>query len=120
VLVRVGRVEEFPEKRPLIKLAGARPVAVVRIGERLFAFDAFCPHSRWNLGASGMAFCNNGHCYVVCKGHWGRWSLDTGEGVVQGHPAPPLRVYRAVVGEDGFVYVELGEESAAPFLTKVL
>jgi anthranilate 1,2-dioxygenase ferredoxin subunit len=78
---------EIEEGRPVIKVVGKTAVGLLRVGGRVYAFDPFCPHSRWNLGASGRLVRNDGRLYIFCKGHGGLWCLDTGVGMVQGKKA---------------------------------
>lgn len=108
MFVRVARLEELPpDGKPVIRLVGIFPVALARVRDKVVAFQAFCPHSRWNLGASGLCFVDrHGDVKVVCTGHGGVWSLGTGEGQVQGREAPRLATY-AVKVVDGEVYVDL-------------
>ncbi|AET33290.1 Rieske (2Fe-2S) domain protein [Pyrobaculum ferrireducens] len=101
-------MDELPHGKPVIKLAGLRPIALLKLDDRVYAFEAFCPHSKWNLGASGKVITNNGHVYLFCMGHAGMWSLETGEGKVQGREAPKLKRY-AVSVVNGYVYVDLSK-----------
>lgn len=113
--MRVARVEELPpDGRPVIKMVGVLPVALARIRDRVVAFQAFCPHGRWSLGASGICFTDrNGEAKVVCTGHGGVWSLATGEGHVRGSAAPRLTTYAVkVVGRD--IYVDVESTRAGP------
>ncbi|RFA97597.1 Rieske (2Fe-2S) protein [Pyrobaculum aerophilum] len=113
-MVPVCRVEELPEGRPVIKLVGQRPVALLKIAGRIYAFDAFCPHSRWNLGASGRVITSNGNIYIFCAGHAGMWCLKTGLGKVQGKEAPKLNRYEVRVVE-GRVYVDFSRPVDQPY-----
>ncbi|AFA39832.1 Ferredoxin subunits of nitrite reductase and ring-hydroxylating dioxygenase [Pyrobaculum oguniense TE7] len=108
MFVKVARSAEVPEGgKPVVKIVGITPVALARVNGRVVVFEAFCPHSKWNLGASGMCFVGaDGDVKVLCKGHGGLWSLSTGEGAVQGKPSNKLRVY-AAVEVDGYIYVDL-------------
>lgn len=108
MFVKVAKSTEVPpDGRPVIKLVGTFPVAIARVNGTVVAFQAFCPHSKWNLGASGYCFeGGDGDVKVLCKGHGGLWSLSTGEGVVQGKPSNRLQRYDALE-IDGYVYVDL-------------
>ncbi len=102
------RLEELPRgDKPVIRLIGGlKPIALVRRSDgKVYAFDAFCPHSKWNLGASGIVV-GDGRPYVVCTGHGGVWSLVDGRGTVQKKEAPCLKLYRVVI-MNGEVYVDL-------------
>ncbi len=101
------RLDELPNgDKPVIKLVGGlKPVALARRGDRVYAFDAFCPHGKWNLGASGVVV-GDGRPYVVCTGHGGVWSLVDGRGTVQKKDAPCLKLYRVAI-MNGEVYVDL-------------
>lgn len=102
-----------PDGKPVIKLVGGRfPLAVARVDGRVVAFSAFCPHSKWNLGASGYCFMGrDGDVKVLCKGHGGVWSVRSGEGYVQGKPSNRLEVYSAVERE-GKIFVDVPENAA--------
>ena len=100
---------EIEEGRPVIKVVGKTAVGLLRVGGRVYAFDPFCPHSRWNLGASGRLVRNDGRLYIFCRGHGGLWCLDTGVGMVQGKKAPPLRLYKTWISGDT-VYVDLDSQ----------
>ena len=102
-------LNDVEEGRPVIKVVGKTAVGVLKVGDRIYAFDPFCPHSKWNLGASGRLARTNGRLYIFCKGHGGLWCLETGEGKVQGKEAPPLKLYRTWIS-DGVIYIELDSQ----------
>ncbi len=100
---------EIKEGVPTIKIVGKTPVGLVKVDGRVFAFEPLCPHSKWNLGASGKLVKNADRLYIFCKGHGGMWCLESGVGKVQGKDAPPLRLYKTWVS-DGFVFIELDSQ----------
>jgi len=107
MLVEVGRVEEFSEGVPEVKVVGKLHVAVVKLGGRFYAFESLCPHAKWSLGFAGRCFVDRGgRPRLLCVMHGGLWSLDDGSGEVQGKSFTRLKLYKAVA-QGGRVYVEV-------------
>jgi len=71
--VRVGRLQDFPERRGRAVRVAGRAVAVFRVGGRLFALADACPH----MGASLADGRVDGAC-VEC--HWHHWRFDLASG----------------------------------------
>ena len=104
--MRAGRLEEFGE-RPKVVVVGGSHCAVVRLGDSVYAFESLCPHAKWPLGFIGRAFVSReGRPMLLCAMHGGVWDLATGEGTIEGRPAPPIRLYPVEV-VDGEVHVRL-------------
>jgi nitrite reductase/ring-hydroxylating ferredoxin subunit len=75
------------------------PVALFRVGERIYATDDSCTHEEWSLGEEGEL---EGF-EVTCSLHLARFDIRTGRPLCL--PATrALRTYTAVV-EDGDVYI---------------
>ena len=78
------------------------PVAVVRVGERVFAINDVCSHANVSL-SDGEVWCDE--LELECPKHGSAFSLTTGEANTL--PATqPVAVYRAVVA-DGAVAVDV-------------
>jgi len=72
--VRVGRVDDFPERRGRAVRVEGQAVAVFRLGSRVFALRDACPH----MGASLADGRVDGLC-VECHWHHWRFDLSTGQ-----------------------------------------
>ena len=102
---RVGRDEDFREGRPrCVRVAGV-PVAVFRIGDRIYALKDACPHMGAALSEGDVVGST-----VVC--HWHGWTfrLDSGhltEGRAGRH-AKAYEVHRA----HGDVWLRPREDAA--------
>jgi toluene monooxygenase system ferredoxin subunit len=86
--------EELLERR-----VGEHEVLIVRMGERLVACPARCPHMDEPL-AHGFV----DGCVLTCTKHLWQWNLDTGE--AQGPAELPLTVAATRIA-DGKVLVDL-------------
>ena len=71
--VRVGRLDEFPERRGRAVRVAGEAVAVFRVGGRVFALRDACPH----MGAS-LADGRIDRGCVEC--HWHHWRFDLESG----------------------------------------
>jgi len=72
--VRVGRVDDFPQRRGRAVRVAGEAVAVFRVGSRVFALRDACPH----MGASLADGRIDGPC-VECHWHHWRFDLSTGQ-----------------------------------------
>ena len=72
--VRVGRLEEFPERRGRAVRVAGEAVAVFRVGSSVYALRDACPH----MGASLADGRIDGGC-VECHWHHWRFDLETGQ-----------------------------------------
>jgi len=70
---RVGRVEDFPQRRGRAVRVAGEVVAVFRVGSSVFALRDACPH----MGASLADGRIDGGC-VEC--HWHHWRFDLASG----------------------------------------
>ena len=82
-------------------MCGDEPVAVVRIGDDLYAIGDTCSHADFSL-SEGEVYTDERE--VECWKHGSTFSLETGE--PQSLPATqPVPVYDVRVGDDGEVVV---------------
>jgi|ACXJ01.1.fsa_nt_gi Ferredoxin subunits of nitrite reductase and ring-hydroxylating dioxygenases len=81
---------------------GRYGVAVVRIGERIYAIEDRCSHANYRL-SEGQLYADRAE--VECPKHGSTFSLESGEALTL-PAARPVPVYRASV-VDGKVVVDL-------------
>jgi nitrite reductase (NADH) small subunit len=97
--MRAGLLNEFTqEKGRTLQLRGRR-VAFFRQEDRVYALDAYCPHSGVDLGLGRV---QRGR--VTCPDHG--WTFDLATGCMPGMEEIAVRSY-AVKVEDGEVFVVL-------------
>ena len=96
--VKVGRVEEFRDRRGRVVPLGDSKVAVFRVDDRWYAIQDACPHMGASLGDGKVEGCN-----VVC--HWHEWKYDLASGRNDVRTGFCARTYGVRV-EDGEVFVE--------------
>lgn len=107
--VPVMKLADLPESRAVGVDAGARRVALVRIGTEVYAYSARCSHAGGRLDRSPAI-----NHTVTCIMHGARFDVRTGQCV--NSPYPPVRTYPVrIVGEDVEVGLEAGEEPDPPF-----
>lgn len=99
-LVRIGSITDFPSGRGVAVTAGARRLAVFRIGDGVFAIDNSCPHRQFPLH-DGMV---SGQT-VACRTHGSCFNLVTGA-VERGPANRGVRIYRMQLNDDD-VQVEI-------------
>ena len=97
---RVGSVPDFSEGVMVPVRVGVRDIAVVRLGERYYAFDNFCTHEAVTFTSGYGVIAKN---RVICMMHSSAFDIETGE--VLAGPAPdPLTLYDVKVeGDDVLV-----------------
>lgn len=89
-------VFRFLPERVIKKIQlGENQLAGLRIGERIFVFQAFCPHR----GASLLQATLNGAEEIICPLHHFRFDLKTG--TVKAGYCEELQVYLTRLEEDG-------------------
>ena len=100
--VKLATLSELPENDPTRIEVGGKALAVVRLGERVYAVDDRCSHADYSL--------SEGEFYekeleIECPQHGSAFSLLTGE--PSSFPATkPVRVYPTRI-EDDVVWVTL-------------
>jgi 3-phenylpropionate/trans-cinnamate dioxygenase ferredoxin component len=98
--VAIGPLSDLPDGRVIgVEIAGRR-LAVVRIGERVFAMDDRCSHRGFPLHDGTLEGTT-----IRCRTHGACFALDSGE-VVRGPARRAVRTYPVSV-EAGTVLVEL-------------
>ncbi len=85
----------FPERLVKKIQLGENQLAGVRIGERIFVFQAFCPHR----GAPLVQGSVNGLGEIICPLHEYRFDLSTGS--VRSGFCGDLAVYKTTIEPDG-------------------
>ena len=98
-------LEELPDCAPKRLVIDGVPVAVVRIGDEVFAVGDVCSHANVSL-SEGEVWCDERE--IECPKHGSTFSLDTGE--PQTLPATqPVPVFRTEVeGDKVTVHVDGG------------
>jgi 3-phenylpropionate/trans-cinnamate dioxygenase ferredoxin subunit len=87
---------------------GGRPVAVIRIGDDVYAIGDTCSHADVSL-SEGEVFCDTKE--IECWKHGSLFSLETGEPLTL--PATqPVPVYVAKV-VDGMVHIDVEQAEGA-------
>lgn len=84
-----------PEHKIKKLSAGEKRLAVLRIGEIIHVFDAYCPHRGADLGQANI----NGVGEIICPLHQYRFDLKTGD--VRSGYCSALPVYRNELTESG-------------------
>ena len=92
--VRVGRFDEFPERRGRAVRVAGETVAVFRVGSRVFALRDACPH----MGASLADGRIEGDC-VECHWHHWRFDLETGQAAERSWARAVRYEVRVLAGE---------------------
>lgn len=95
----VARLDDLPERRGRVVVAGDRALALFRLGERVFALDNTCRHLGGPLGEGEL---EGG--FVVCP--WHNWRYDVETGASPLNPAVRVATFRAWV-DAGAVWVEV-------------
>ncbi len=93
-LISVGSTGEFDEGEPRAVDVGGLRIAVVKAGDRLYAFDDTCTHQGCSL--------SEGHVdgsSIVCPCHGGTFDMATGE-VLAGPPPTPVNAYHVEVVDE--------------------
>jgi 3-phenylpropionate/trans-cinnamate dioxygenase ferredoxin subunit len=100
--VRVGSTSEFGEGQLRGFVVEGLPVAVVRVGDRFYAFADYCTHEGLTLTAGyGVAVENE----IVCLMHTSVFDIETGE-PIEGPAYDRLPIYRVIVeGDDVLVAI---------------
>ncbi len=89
------RLAELKDSQPRRLIADGIPVAVVRIGDEVFAVDDHCSHAEVSLSEGEVSGCE-----IECWLHGSRFDLRTGE--PSGPPAfAPISTYPVQIEGDG-------------------
>ena len=95
----VASESEIPEGRGLTLRAGNRFVALFRVGNRVHAIDAECPHRRGPL-ADGIV--EGGRVFCPLHG----WEFDLESGACIDHPGLPVKTFPVRI-ENGQVQIRI-------------
>ncbi|HXP77235.1 MAG TPA: Rieske (2Fe-2S) protein [Stellaceae bacterium] len=93
---------ELNEATPKQLRVGDRGIAVVRIGDEIYAIDALCPHWAGPLGEGEVSAARR---EITCPWHRFRFSLRDGRCVVA-TKRPPVACFPVRV-EDGCVFAAI-------------
>ncbi|OGP83378.1 MAG: hypothetical protein A2Y95_00435 [Deltaproteobacteria bacterium RBG_13_65_10] len=105
---RAGMLQEFTQGCGRTLQLGGRRVAFFRQEDRLYALDAFCPHSGADLGLGQVHLGR-----VTCVEHG--WTFDLATGCMPGMEEIAVRTYPVrLEGEEVFVSLPIPEEAQAP------
>lgn len=89
------RLAELKDSQPRRLIADGVPLAVVRVGDEVFAVDDHCSHAEVSLSEGEVSGCE-----IECWLHGSRFDLRTGE--PSGPPAfAPITTYPVQIEGDG-------------------
>jgi nitrite reductase/ring-hydroxylating ferredoxin subunit len=120
-LHEIGLLADLPDRKPVIVRVQGREIAIVRIGNDVFAARNVCPHQTQSFHRGlvhdrvvagkrvGDVEVVSGDPLLGCPWHGYEYSLRTGECAVD--PKLRVRVYRCEV-EAGCVRLDLSPRSA--------
>jgi 3-phenylpropionate/trans-cinnamate dioxygenase ferredoxin component len=98
------RLAELKDSQPRRLIADGVPLAIVRVGDEVFAVDDHCSHAEVSLSEGEVSGCE-----IECWLHGSRFDLRTGE--PSGPPAfAPITTYPVQIegdGDDAVVLVAL-------------
>ncbi|MCB0917523.1 MAG: non-heme iron oxygenase ferredoxin subunit [Actinobacteria bacterium] len=99
----VARLDELPDRKPQAVELDGTPVAIVKVGDEVFAIEDVCSHAEVPLSEGEV----DDQCTIECWLHASRFDLRTGE--PQEPPAwEPVPVFATrVVETDGVAVVEV-------------
>jgi len=100
-VVTACRLDEIPDGTARRVMVGQRPLAIVRIGDRVFACLDSCPHKGGFLSEGQVS---TTRAEVICPWHRFRFHLESGASVTNPELVVPTFPVRIVAGE---VMVEL-------------
>ena len=102
------RLADLRPNRPRRVTVDGVPVALVRVGDDVFAVNDVCSHAEVSLSEGEVA-----DCEIECWLHGSRFDLRTGE--PSGPPAfEPIATYPVQIegeGDDAVVYIALSQEA---------
>lgn len=102
------RLSDLRNRQPRRIVVDGVPVAVVRVGDEVFAVDDICTHAEVSLSEGEVS-----GCQIECWLHGSRFDLRTGE--PSGPPAfEPVKTYPVLIdgqGDEAVVLVAVPEEA---------
>lgn len=104
--IRLCALDDLADSDPLRVELDDTDVAVVRVGEQIFAIEDLCSHAEVPLSEGSVE-----DCTIECSLHGSRFNLRTGE--PSGPPASrPVPVYHTLV-IDGSVFADVAGDGFA-------
>ena len=102
------RLADLRPNRPRRVTVDGVPVALVRVGDDVFAVNDVCSHAEVSLSEGEVA-----DCEIECWLHGSRFDLRTGEpsGPPAFEPIAPYPVQNEGEGDDAVVYIALSQEA---------
>lgn len=97
--INVGSEEQFPDGLHTVAL-GKQRVVIARLEDRLYAFDALCPHAQGPMEKSEIE-----GTIVSCPLHAWRYDLEKGGKELHGYRDLPTYEVRVT---DGQVFLAIG------------
>lgn len=70
----VARLDDLADGAMIRKTVGGREIAIARVGDQVFAFDAICPHRKGPLDSGDLA-----EFVVTCPWHGWQFDIRTGK-----------------------------------------
>ena len=99
--IKVSQFAALPQKRAVICEEGALSVALCRVGDDVYAFEAVCPHAFKSLKGARV----RGET-LMCPHHGARFDLKTGA-LVASPAVTNINTYKvAVDGDDVFIVLD--------------
>jgi NAD(P)H-dependent nitrite reductase small subunit len=95
------RLDELPDGSAKRVMLGQRPIALVRVGERIYACIDACPHKGGYLSEGWISTARH---EVICPWHRFRFKLESGESAT--NPEMKVETFPARV-ENGQIVVDL-------------
>ena len=96
--LKVGAEGDFTEGLRVVKAAG-RGLVIARLKDRLYAFDALCPHAGGPMGRAEVE-----GAIVSCPLHAWRFDLEKGGAELHGYRCLPVKDVKI---QAGAVYVAM-------------
>lgn len=94
----IGDTADFTEGRPKLIQVDERPVAIIRVGETLFAIEDMCPHRGGPLSEGTIEGAT-----VTCPWHKAAFDLRTGASTDAGS-AKSIQTFRvSIQGTEAFL-----------------
>ena len=106
VLERLCDVSDLPEAEPRRFDVGGRSLAVVRLGDKVYAIGDTCTHAEVSLAEGEV---DSEECALECPKHGSLFSLETGEPLSLPATRPVPRYEVTIDGADVLVEVEMVE-----------
>ncbi len=100
---KVGRVEDFVNRRPKSLVLDDKDIVVLNLEGTIHAFENSCPHQHFSLLHQGVV----GGCTITCPMHG--WTFDVGSGHST-NGSGKLRKFETKVLDDR-VWIRRGEEN---------